>query len=274
MKKKKILAVIVNYGTEQLGFLKKMISNLNDFQNYDVDIIINSNIELKIRGVSSVNVFKLDNYQLLPSTCRKTLWENRNKFDVFIYSENDHLITEKHIDNHIYYTSILPTNRIAGLIQFEEDFSGVYFPGYHGDFDWEYKTVEEYGGKKFAHFTNLHQAGFILTNEQLNKIGKRFNFNKIIQDKVPLWYKIKKKVFKAFKIKIKEYYIYDDLCKVGTDIYKFGGMKKVICISEFEDNLIHHMPNIYINGKAGRKKQRSDENRMNAALERLLSKNR
>lgn len=84
----------------------------------------------------------------------------------------------------------------------------------------------------------------------------------------------KKKVFKAFKIKIKEYYIYDDLCKVGTDIYKFGGMKKVICISEFEDNLIHHMPNIYINGKAGRKKQRSDENRMNAALERLLSKNR
>ena len=61
----------------------------------------------------------------------------------------------------------------------------------------------------------------------------------------------------------------------------FGGMKKLICISEFEDNLIHHLPNVYIDGAPGyrredgkivnRIKQRSEENRMQNSLKKLLS---
>jgi hypothetical protein len=57
-------------------------------------------------------------------------------------------------------------------------------------------------------------------------------------------------------------------------------MKKLICISEFEDNLIHHLPNVYINGADGyvrndgsigrRQKQRSDDSRMQQALNRML----
>ena len=51
-------------------------------------------------------------------------------------------------------------------------------------------------------------------------------------------------------------------------------MKKVICISEFESNLIHHLPNIYIDGGPGeveyRVKQRSEEKRMQDALIKLL----
>ena len=73
---------------------------------------------------------------------------------------------------------------------------------------------------------------------------------------------------------------YSVKCKVNTDIYQFCGMKKIICISDFEDNLIHHLPNVYINGDDGyvnndgtiskRTKQRSEELRMTNALNKLL----
>ena len=32
---------------------------------------------------------------------------------------------------------------------------------------------------------------------------------------------------------------YSTKCKVNTDIYEYCGMKKIICISEFEDNIIN-----------------------------------
>ena len=57
-------------------------------------------------------------------------------------------------------------------------------------------------------------------------------------------------------------------------------MKKLICITDFDDNLIHHLPNVYIDGADGyvkedgtigrRAKQRSDDNRMQQALKKLL----
>jgi hypothetical protein len=44
----------------------------------------------------------------------------------------------------------------------------------------------------------------------------------------------------------------------------------MICISDFEDNLIHHLPNLYIDGLKGRNKFRSDQTRMTKALSKLL----
>lgn len=244
---KKILAVLVNYSEEQLHYLEQVIKELKLFKKYDVSIIVNSNISLDIEGIDQVNVIELENYQLLPLTCKQVIWDHKDDFDIFLFGENDHLFKEHHIDKYLEYTSILPENRIAGLIQYEENKSGKYYPAYHAHYDWDYNSVEEYGGKKFAHFTNIHQATFIITKNQLHKIGKQYDFTQFFG---PSHYSVK--------------------CKVNTDIYQFCGMKKMICISDFEDNLIHHLPNIYINGEQGRAKQRSEDIRMQQALNKLL----
>ena len=47
-------------------------------------------------------------------------------------------------------------------------------------------------------------------------------------------------------------------------------MKKLICISEFENNLIHHLPDIYIKGERGRNSLGSSEFKMYNSLKRLL----
>jgi len=254
---KKVLAVLVNYGDEQLNYLQQVVSSLKSFEKYEVSVVVNSNIPLDIEGIDHVNVIELEDYQLLPLTCKQVLWHYRDEFDIFIFGENDHLFLEHHIDRYLEYESILPKDRIAGLIQYEENETGKYYPAYHAHYDWDYNSVEEFGGKKFAHFTNIHQATFIITQEQLLRIGKMHDFTQFFG---PSHYSVK--------------------CKVNTDIYQFCGMKKVICISEFEGNLIHHLPNVYIDGADGyvkddgsigrRAKQRSDNDRMQKALSKLL----
>lgn len=254
---KSILAVLVNYGEEQLNYLQEVIDGLRSFEKYDVSIIVHSNIELPtITGTDAIHVIELNDYQLLPLTCKTSIWNHKDDFDVFIFGENDHLFHEHHVDKYLEYVNILPKDRIAGLIQYEENETGKYYPAYHGPYDWDYNSVEVHGDKKFAHFTNLHQATFILTKEQLSDIGEQYDFTQFFGQS---HYSVK--------------------CKVNTDVYQFCGMKKMICISDFEDNLIHHLPNVYIDGAEGyvkddgtignRAKQRSGEVRMINALTKL-----
>lgn len=266
----KILAVLVNYGTEQLQYLEQVVKSLKSFKKYEVTVFVNSNIDLNINGIDKVNIFNLDDYQLLPLTCRKTIWDNKDLFDIFIYGENDHLFLEKHVEKHMEYSKILPKNRISGLIQYEEDDTGKYYPGFHADFGWDFKSVEIYRGKKFAHFSNVHQASFILTRNELLNIGKKFNFLQLVIKKT-FTSRIKRKLRKCLGLQLERENKYSVKCKVNTDIYLFGGMKKMICISEFEDNLIHHLPNLYIEGKAGRSKLRADSNKMSSAVEIILN---
>lgn len=267
----KLLAVLVNFGNEQLDYLKEVVNGLKSFKKYDVTVIVQSNIPLDIEGIDQLNVVKLKNYQLLPLTCRAEIWKRRNDYDVFIYGENDHMFLESHVDKHLEYSKILPEDRITGLIQIEKNEDGVYYVGYHSHFEWDFNSVETHSGKKFAYFTNTHQATFILTKKQLEKVGENINFNSLVRYKPSylinnLVNSLRKKVGK----KIKEPFRYSLKCKVNTDVFDFGGMKKLICISEFEDNLIHHLPNLYIKGLKGRTKLNSDEVRMNNALTRLL----
>ena len=249
--KKNVLFVLVNYGYEQIKFLEKVVSEIKNFKNYNVKIIVNSNVGLNIPGIDKVNIFNnLSDYQLLPLTCRKTIIEYKNQYDLFVYGENDHLFKEFHLDNHLEYSSILPNNRISGLIQYEESENGLkHYPAYHKEYEWDFSSVEEYSGLKFAHFTNHHQASFILTKEQLNFISEKHDFSNFFGDS-------------NYSLK----------CKVNTDIYQLSGLKKMICISEFKDNLIHHLPNLYINGDLGRNKsQSSDNQRMKSSLITLFT---
>ena len=265
----KVLAVLVNYGDEQLQYLEEVVRELKDFDRYRVHVILHSNIPVSSQYIDEVKIFDLEDFQLLPMTCRATIWENRNKYDLFIYGENDHLFLQHHLDKHLLYTSILPKNRIPGLIQYEEDETGKYYPGYHGDFEWDFNSVEVYSDKVFAHFNNLHQATFILTKSQLKRIGKRINFTQLV-DEHTLWKRGVRKLKNKLGLKTERPDMYSVKCKVNTDIYRYAGYRKLICISEFDDNLIHHLPNLYIDGLKGRNKFRSGQQRMTEALDKLL----
>ena len=155
-----------------------MIVALRGFKKYNVKIVVNSNIPLDNPGIDKLNLFeklevfgfqdiffklkitkkwsgRLYDFNFLPMTCRKSIMDEIDEHDYFIYSENDHLWLEHHVDKFIEYEKILPENRIAGLIQYEFNESGRYYPGYHSYFDWDYNSLEIYGDKavSYTHLT-------------------------------------------------------------------------------------------------------------------------
>ena len=48
---KRVLAVLVNYGSDQIEYLNRVTSELKSFKKYDVSIIVNSNIELEKNNI-------------------------------------------------------------------------------------------------------------------------------------------------------------------------------------------------------------------------------
>ena len=104
------------------------------------------------------------------------------------------------------------------------------------------------------------------------RVASNINFEKLVKFRFDYWLNTRLNSFrKLFKKPIKEPFRYSVKCKVNTDVYDFGGMKKLICLSEFEDNLIHHLPNLYIEGIKGRRKFNVDEQQMQESLKKLLN---
>jgi hypothetical protein len=270
--KKRILALVVNYGREQLDYLERVTTSLKSFKKYDVTVVVHSNVPLDgIGGIDSVTLYerktgirslndllvklklgtkwsgRVFNFHMLPMTCRKVIVRETGNYDYFIFTENDHLWQEHHVDRFISYEALLPEDRITGLIQFEINPRGRFYPAYHPPYEWDYDSVEKYGDLFFAHFDNVHQGSFLISRQQLIRINERCDFSNFLSTDH-----------------------YSPKCKTNTDLYQYCGMKKLICISEFEQNLIHHLSNVYIEGDLGRDAMRSDEQRMRTAITRLL----
>ena len=225
---KKILVTIVNYGTDQLQYLEQVVKEFGSFdkEKYSVDICVHSNIILPEQftqyNLKTVIVDNLDDYDKLPFTTRQTIYDNRNDYDLFIYNENDHLITQNNVDSFLKVTEILPKDYIAGNIQYES-YPEYFYPGYHAHYGWKKDSVFKIGEYVFAEFTNKHQGSFILTKEQLTQAISKLDFlHDVIRDSG-----------------------YNMKPRAGTDVYTHAGFKKVICISHFNDFLIWHLPNKY-----------------------------
>ena len=103
----KLLVVIANYGTNQLSHLDKVLYEYKNYKNIDVDIIVHTN-ETISNNVNQILIKNLDNWNRLPFTTRKTIFDRKDDYDLFIYSENDHLITENNVKSFLNVTHILP----------------------------------------------------------------------------------------------------------------------------------------------------------------------
>ena len=233
--KMKILAVIGNYGKEQLNYLNQIIIELKSFKKYDVTVIVNSNIEIDNPLIDQVNIPKVSDNKLILASCGQVIYDNMNKYDGYIFSENDMLWKEHHLDNHFKYSAVLPENRIPGLIRYEIDPNGnrTSYVDFHCN-NWKSSSKETYDKYKFCQVNNVHQGCYFLTNKQLNYASahNRDHFTTATRSSSG----------------------YGILESSNTDLFDFSNWEKVICISEFESNIIHHMPNIYVVGANGRKR--------------------
>lgn len=246
----KILTAIANYGIKNKDYLNTLLREYRSMQ-HDVDIIVLSDIPKELGdGIEVAVGLPAKNPWSLPFGHKKIFAERANNYDLFIYTEDDILITEKNIRAFLEATQILPKNEIAGFMRYEAASSSQgstdrWFPDVHGHFHWIPDSVKSREGHSFASFTNEHSACYMLTKEQLKKAIDSGGF-----------------VVGPHEGQ------YDLLCTAATDPYTQCGFTKVICISRLDDFLVHHLSNKHV-GKVG---LRSDD--FQKQVEMLLSNNK
>ena len=225
----KILVAIANFGIKNIKYLERLLIEYRSINKYQIEIVVLSNIEKDLGPDVEVLVgLPAKNPWSLPFGHKKLFADRMENYDLFIYSEDDTLITERSIDAFIEVTRILPKEFIAGFIRYEISESGNrYYSTIHAHYHWDPNSILQIGGYIFAHYTNDHSACFILTQGQLKRAIHSGGF--LLPPRIGR---------------------YDMLVTAATDPYTQCGMKKLICISRLDEFCLHHLPNVYC-GKIG-----------------------
>lgn len=223
-----VLVVIANYGTGHQQYLSRLIQEYRSMP-YHIDITVLSDISKAVPpGVSLIVALPTKNPWSLPHGHKQIFARSLEHYDLFIYSEDDHLISERNIEAFLSVTQELPDDEIAGFLVSEQDKNGEFsFCAMHGSFHWDPTSVQRRGPYTFSFFTNEHSACYLLTRPQLRRAIESGGFLVEPHDGK-----------------------YDLPCSAATDIYTQCGFRKMVCISHLQDFMVPHLPNKYV-GKYG-----------------------
>lgn len=241
----RILVAIANHGTRNLKHLQVLLTEYRRIP-FQVDIVVLSDTNKNLGQDVEVRVgLPTGNPWSLPFAHKPLFAERSNDYDLFIYTEDDILITEQNIRAFLQATEVLPEDHIAGFMRYEISPEGKrYYSTIHGHYHWDPNSVMRMGEFIFARFTNDHSGCFIITQRQLGKALASGGF------------------LLGFR---RGRYGYPETA--ATDIYTQCGFKKVICISHLHDFCLPHLPNVYI-GKLGVETEIADRE-----IEKLASLN-
>jgi 2-polyprenyl-3-methyl-5-hydroxy-6-metoxy-1,4-benzoquinol methylase len=222
--KLRVLVAIASYGVGHLELLKKIILQYQAMA-MKVDVVVLSeapkdlgaNVEVVV-GLPAKNPYSL------PFAHKAVFAERVDRYDLFVYSEDDNGVNEGNIRAFLEATAQLEPDEIAGFLRYEiypsgERFMDEVFEHYH----WKPGSVARRGPYTIAEFTNEHAGFFILTQSQLKRAIASGGFLRAPYEGV-----------------------YDLRETAATDPYTCCGFRKVICISRLEDFLIHHADNRYV----------------------------
>lgn len=224
----KMLVVIASYGCANDRHLLRVLAEYRSMP-YATNIIVLSNASKNLGSDITVIVgLPNKNPWSLPFAHKQIFADRVDDYELFVYSEDDMLITERNIEAFLKATTVLGNDEIAGFLRFERLENGTRsYPDVHLGYHWDVQTVRSRGDRTWAYFTNEHAASYILTQSQLRRGIDSGGY-----------------LVEPHEGK------YDLLCAAATDPYTQCGMQKLICVSHIEDFLIHHLPNKYV-GKLG-----------------------
>ncbi len=224
----RVLVAIANYGFKNIEYLKRLIQEYQAMPcNTHITVLSNVPKELGPNVEVAVGLPTKDPWSL-PFGHKKIFSERIEDYDLFIYSEDDVLVTWKNIETFLHLTKMLPKNDICGFLRYELDLNDKkFYPDFVGPYHWLPKSVKKIEQFTFAEFSNAHSACYVLTREQLRTALSSGGY--LVEPHQGR---------------------YDLLCSAATDPYIQCGFNKMICISHISDLLVHHLPNKYV-GKLG-----------------------
>jgi 2-polyprenyl-3-methyl-5-hydroxy-6-metoxy-1,4-benzoquinol methylase len=222
-RKLRLLVAIASYGEKNIGFLKRIVQTYRSLAK-EVDLVVLSDAPKDLgAGVKVVVGLPSRNPWSLPFAHKAIFAQSVDRYDLFIYSEDDIDVTEANIQAFLSATPQLETEEIAGYLRYEiGPRETIFLPDVHDSFHWKPESVRRRGAYTIAEFTNEHAGFYILTQAQLRRAIASGGF---LQSPYEGRYGLPE--------------------TAATDPYTSCGFRKVICISALDDFLIHHMSNRY-----------------------------
>jgi 2-polyprenyl-3-methyl-5-hydroxy-6-metoxy-1,4-benzoquinol methylase len=208
-----------------LNFLSQIIETYRSMP-MDVHVVVLSDAPKDLGPDVEVIVgLPAKNPWTLPFAHKVVFAQRVERFDLFIYSEDDIGVSENQIRAFQKATAQLEPDEIAGFLRYEVNTEGEWFlTEPWGHFHWKPASVKQRGDYTIAEFTNEHAGFYILTQWQLKQAIASGGF---------------------LRAPYKARYSWPETA--ATDPYTSCGFRKVICVSALDDFLVHHLPNRYVN---------------------------
>lgn len=216
-----VLVAVASYGRKQDHYLDQVLTEYRKLNN--CRIVVLSEAPKAVRGAEVLVGLPSSNTYSLPFAHRKLFAENVDKYDLFIYTEDDTVLTSAHIDAFIDLQGYLRDDEILGFIRSEITPTGErYITSANHFFRWLPETAETRGGELFAQFSNDHSGCFIATQEQLKRALASGRFLVEPHDEM-----------------------YGMLESAASDIYRQCGLRRVLCVSRIQEFIVSHLANKY-----------------------------
>ena len=224
----RVLVAVASHGTSNDHHLLRLVEEYRTM-SFDIDIVILSNFKKQIAPDVEVLVgLPNRNPWSLPFAHKKLFADRIERYDLFVYSEDDILITERNLRAFLAASAALGEDELPGFLRIEYGPNGtVNYPDVDWHFHWDPTSIRMRGQYTVARFTNEHAACYVLTRAQLRKAIRSGGF-----------------LVKPHEGK------YDLLCTAATDPYTQCGFTKLIPISHLDEFTVHHLSNKYV-GRVG-----------------------
>ena len=217
-----ILVAVASYGTKQDHFLRQIIAEYHKLR-MPCRIVVLSDRPKPVDGAELLAGLPSGNPYSLPFAHRRLFAENVDKYDLFIYTEDDTLLTGAHIDSFLNINRLLEGDEILGFVRSETAPGGErYITTIHRHFRWLPETVAARGGELVAQLSNQHSGCFMATQAQLKRALASGGFMVAPHDGV-----------------------YGMLETAASDIYRQCGLRRVICVSRIHEFIVPHLANKY-----------------------------
>jgi len=220
----RIIVAIANHGTKNDQYASRLIDEYRAM-SHDVQIVVLSNIQKNWGDDVEVRVpLPSKNPWSLPFAHKELFASRLEEYDLFIYSEDDTLVTEQHIDSFMRADRVLDEDEVPGFLRSEHDDQGnTFLSTVHSFYYWDPASVKTVDGHTFAYYSNEHAACYMLTQAKLRRAIASGGF-----------------------LVGPHQGRYDMLVSAATDPYTRCGFKKMICTSSIDEFILPHLPSVYV----------------------------
>ena len=224
----RVLVAIAHHGDKNREHLLRVLATYERMSS-DVDVVVLTEVHKPLpEGVEQrVGVPTRDPWSL-PFGHRRLFADRRSSYDLYVYSEDDVLITEENLRAFVSESHRVATDEIPGFLRYEVTPGGErFFPDLHSGYHWVPTSLSLRPDGLYAAHSNPHSASYALTREHLEHCLAAGSF-----------------LVPAHRGRV------DLLVAAATDPYTSCGLRRILPIDRLESFLVHHLPNNYV-GRLG-----------------------